>query len=77
MWPLKTKWDCYAWLLAHPGWHYGLELVAAGVTSRYPLYVRLGQLEELGLVERRLAPHETNHPTGALPRRQYRAVPKP
>ena len=67
----KSKWDCYTWLLSHPGWHYGEELVQAGVTSRGMLYIRLTMLEERGLVERRLEPDPPRLPQ--LPRHQFRA----
>ena len=77
MWLFKSKWDCYQWLLAHPGWHYGLELVAAGVTGRSMLYVRLARLEGLGLVERRDEPLSLQWAGTRLPRHQFQAVVKP
>ena len=42
------------YLIANPGWHYGLDLVAAKpkICSRWTIYTRLASLEEAGLVER-------------------------
>jgi DNA-binding HxlR family transcriptional regulator len=48
-----TKWDIYVWLLRHPGWQYGEDMVKAGVTGRTLLYIRLTALEDRGLVVRR------------------------
>lgn len=62
------------YLLAHPGWHYGLELVEAGISSRAGIYVHLGSLEEQGYVERRTSSELP--PPGFLPRQQYRATGK-
>jgi len=41
------------YLQEHPVWHYGLDLVKAGVHGRTLIYVRLSQLEDMGYVERR------------------------
>lgn len=61
------------WLLDHPGWHYGLDLVKANVAGRSAVYTELGRLEEDGYVEtREVAPEFP----GALPRVQHRATGK-
>jgi hypothetical protein len=44
--------DLLLYLMINPGWHYGLDLVAAGLAGRSSIYVHLGRLQERGLVER-------------------------
>jgi DNA-binding PadR family transcriptional regulator len=61
-------------LLEHPGWYHGLDIVKAGVSSRGVIYVHLGRLVEQGYVEERDSP-EPPVP-GGLTRRQYRATGK-
>lgn len=39
-------------LIRNPGWHYGLDLVDAGLCSRFTIYSRLYTLERIGLIER-------------------------
>lgn len=58
------------YLKANPGWHYGLDIVKAGVCGRMNIYLYLGRLEELGLVERMEG--AKTHP--GLPRPLYRAA---
>ena len=58
------------WLRSHPGWHFGLEIVEAGVSGRGWIYVILARLEERGLVERMEGAKTNPGP----PRPLYRAV---
>ena len=69
---MKPKEAVLEHLLAHPGWHYGVDLVHAGVAGRMVIYIHLGDLEEEGYVQRRDSP-EPPRP-GCLPRPQYRAT---
>jgi DNA-binding transcriptional ArsR family regulator len=57
------------WMRADPGWHYGLDLVKAGLASRSTIYIHLAKLQDLGLVEFRW---ETPVRPGVV-RPQYRA----
>lgn len=62
-----------SYLQDHPGWHYGLDLVRAGVGSRSTVYIGLSALEEGGFVESRLT---AGVPGSSFERPQYRATGK-
>jgi hypothetical protein len=40
------------WLRSDPRWHYGLDIVGAGVVDRSSVYIYLGRLLGKGLVQR-------------------------
>lgn len=63
------------YLIDHPTWHYGLDLVKAGQGNRGTIYISLGRLEEDGYIEQRLEP-EPSVPALQLRRTQYRATGK-
>lgn len=60
-----------AFMVKNPGWHFGLDLVAERLASRFFVYAALGALEHHGLVERR---EEPNHQHPGLPRHQFRSL---
>jgi len=64
--------DVLQWLTANPGWHFGLDMIRAGVSTRGDIYIQLSRLEQRGLVERR---DEPSLKAGILGRRPlFRAV---
>jgi hypothetical protein len=66
--------DVLEYLLAHPGWHYGVDLVKAGLSNRATIYIHLGRLVESGYAEERDSSEAA--PPGQNPRLQYRATGK-
>ena len=63
---MNSKKAVLEYLLAHPVWHYGMELVNAGLASRSTIEVYLCDREK-GSVVRRDSPEPP-------PRPQYRAI---
>lgn len=63
--------DILLWLVIRGGWHYGLDLVKAGIAHRGSVYIHLARLQEQGLVERR-DEAQPDPRVGARP--QFRAV---
>lgn len=62
------------YLKAHPDWHYGLDIVKAGLAKRWNVFISLGHLEENGFVKSRREPKHTELPVRRV---QYRATGKP
>lgn len=71
---LKKRWTAedriHRWLVANPGWHYGLDICKGADSSRGSIYFWLSRLEEAGKVER--MDGAKTHP--GIPRPLYRAA---
>lgn len=61
------------YLINHPTWHYGLDLVKAGLGGRGTIYIALGRLEEDGYIKRRDDPEPKYN---GIVRVQFRATEK-
>lgn len=60
-----------AFMVKNPDWHFGLDLVAEKLSTRFLVYQELAELEHFGLIERRPEPNHS-HP-GEL-RHQFRSL---
>ena len=63
------------YLLDNAGWHYGLDIVKAGISNRAYIYFHLDRLIQEGYVEDRVSTEKPLNPD-CLPRHEYRATGK-